>query len=124
MTDQTCPLCRRILFEGFLEGWFYHTRDYDSPCVINSYTSDELKQANSQISRIKETAFKEGCLKAKQEVFDSKLFREWKELVLIKNSSDDQTPCPKCKEQIYFCNCVEVLANWILSEAMKKHGVE
>lgn len=57
--NQTCPLCGRILYEG-LEGWLYHTRDDDSPCVINSFTSDELRQATSQIARIKEQAFEEG----------------------------------------------------------------
>lgn len=76
--DQTCPLCGRILYEG-LEGWLYHMNDNDSPCVINSYTPDELKQATSQICRIRQ--------EAKQEVFDDI------EKERIRIGSSDETNC-------------------------------
>jgi hypothetical protein len=39
---------------------------------------------------------------------------EWKELSDMKDNADDHTRCPRCREQLYFCDCCAVLADEIL----------
>lgn len=64
----------------------------------------KLERLKSQISRIKETAFKEGCLKAKQEVFDE----------IDKNGQ--QAICYLCKGRPSHLE--------YYNEIKKKHGVD
>jgi uncharacterized protein with PIN domain len=39
---------------------------------------------------------------------------EWKELSDMRDKADDYTRCPRCKGQLYFCNCTEELADELL----------
>ena len=39
---------------------------------------------------------------------------EWNELDEAKKKADDHTRCPRCREQLYFCDCCAVLADEIL----------
>lgn len=113
--NQTCPLCGRILYEG-LEGWLYHMNDNDPSCVINSFTSDELIQATSQITHIKEAAFKEGCLKAKKQVLEE-----------MRKFSKGLTCDETCKNNPKSCEMEQrmIRAFDIIEEQIKKkHGVE
>ncbi len=71
ISDQSCPLCGEkldIVQNNYPQSYTctneecYWYQEY----LVNS----QIKGMNLQIARIKEAAFKEGCLKAKQEVFE------------------------------------------------------
>lgn len=43
-------------------------------------------------------------------------FKEWQELKQLRGKADDWTQCPKCHDQLYFCDCIARLANEVLTE--------
>lgn len=52
---------------------------------------------------------------------DAAKFEQWKKFDSIHNdeNTDDHTICPKCRDQILFCGCIQQLADEILSNAIE-----
>lgn len=106
MTEQTCPLCNNQIIPSIDRKGYWFCTDQSGTCMIHHkrYTIKYFNDLSSQIARIKETAFKEGCLKAKQEVFDE----------IDKNGQ--QAICYLCKGRPSHLE--------YYNEIKKKHGVE
>lgn len=45
---------------------------------------------------------------------------EWQWLCEKQENADDHTICPKCREQLYFCDCLERMAREILTELLEQ----
>jgi hypothetical protein len=122
-----CPLCGEKLDEGNWNAGYYFC--FNNNCFASesshyrelALTKSDHEILTSQISRIKETAFKEGYLKAKQEVLDDVAYSLNQTFMRLLNDPSKSKVLEKQNMILgNFVNQFEIGFN----ELKKRHGVE